>query len=203
MLHRFPSRRLAGRLAATLGLATAVGGATVLATSGPAQAASSADWNRLAQCESGGNWSDNTGNGYYGGLQFTESTWQAYGGTAYAARPDLASSAAQMTIANRVLSAQGWSAWPACSASTGLAGTPTSGGASVVDAAPAVPAPATRSAGHAAGHTVRYVVRPGDTLTSISAAHGAGGWHAVYERNRAVIGADPNLIVPGDRLLLP
>lgn len=76
-------------------------------------------WDRLAACESGGNWSINTGNGYYGGLQFTQSTWNAYGGQAYAARADLASRDAQIAVASKVQAGQGWGAWPACSYKAG------------------------------------------------------------------------------------
>jgi peptidoglycan hydrolase-like protein with peptidoglycan-binding domain len=74
-------------------------------------------WVELAQCESGGNWSINTGNGYYGGLQFALSTWRAVGGQG---RPDQASAAEQMARAEAVLDAQGWGAWPACSRKLGL-----------------------------------------------------------------------------------
>lgn len=84
------------------------------------QAASNSVWDRLAQCESGGNWSINTGNGYYGGLQFHPGTWAAYGGHAYAPNAHLASRAQQIAVAERVLAGQGWGAWPACSAELGL-----------------------------------------------------------------------------------
>jgi hypothetical protein len=86
-------------------------------------------WNGVAACESGGNWSTNTGNGYYGGLQFSHSTWIAYGGGAYASNANGASSSAQISIARRVLAAQGPGAWPACGRSAGL--TSSSGGGSV------------------------------------------------------------------------
>ncbi|CAM3555893.1 transglycosylase family protein [Smaragdicoccus niigatensis] len=72
------------------------------------------NWDAVAQCEAGGNWSINTGNGYYGGLQFSIDTWNAYGGGEYAARPDLASRDAQIAIAEKVLAAQGAGAWPTC-----------------------------------------------------------------------------------------
>jgi hypothetical protein len=72
------------------------------------------DWDAVAQCESGGNWSINTGNGYYGGLQFSQSTWDSFGGGAYASRADLASKSEQITVAERVLDAQGPGAWPTC-----------------------------------------------------------------------------------------
>ncbi len=68
----------------------------------------------MALCESGGNWSINTGNGYYGGLQFGASTWAAYGGLAYAARADLAAKSQQIAIAEKVLAGQGAGAWPIC-----------------------------------------------------------------------------------------
>jgi hypothetical protein len=72
------------------------------------------NWDAVAQCESGGNWSINTGNGYYGGLQFSQSTWAGFGGTAYAPRADLASKAQQIAVAERVLAVQGAGAWPTC-----------------------------------------------------------------------------------------
>ena len=74
-------------------------------------------WDQLAECESGGNWAINTGNGYYGGLQFTLETWQGYGGTGY---PHEASRETQIAVAEQVQAAQGWGAWPACSAELGL-----------------------------------------------------------------------------------
>jgi LysM repeat protein len=83
-------------------------------------AASGSIWDRIAACESGGNWSINTGNGYYGGLQFTASTWNAYGGQAYASRADLASRSAQIAVATKVQAAQGWGAWPVCSVKAGV-----------------------------------------------------------------------------------
>lgn len=74
-------------------------------------------WDRLAQCESGGNWAINTGNGFYGGLQFSLSSWQAVGGSGY---PHQASKAEQIARAQKLQSMQGWGAWPACSAKLGL-----------------------------------------------------------------------------------
>lgn len=76
-------------------------------------------WYRIAECESGGNWHINTGNGYFGGLQFTSSTWLAYGGGAFASRADLASPTAQIIVARRVQRAQGWGAWPVCAGRAG------------------------------------------------------------------------------------
>jgi hypothetical protein len=77
-------------------------------------------WDRLAQCESSGNWHIATGNGYSGGLQFDAPTWRRYGGTAYASAAYLASREAQVAVAERTLQSQGWAAWPACSRKLGL-----------------------------------------------------------------------------------
>lgn len=77
-------------------------------------------WDRLAQCESSGNWAINTGNGFYGGLQFDYGTWLGNGGGAYASRADLATRDQQIAIASKVQAARGWSPWPACSAKLGL-----------------------------------------------------------------------------------
>ena len=77
-------------------------------------------WDAIAACESGGNWSINTGNGYHGGLQFNPGTWAAYGGTAFAPTADLATREQQIAIAERTQAAQGWGAWPACTARLGL-----------------------------------------------------------------------------------
>ena len=77
-------------------------------------------WDALAQCESGGNWAINTGNGFYGGLQFTSGTWLGNGGGAYAPRADLATRDEQIAIASKVQAARGWSPWPACAAKLGL-----------------------------------------------------------------------------------
>jgi hypothetical protein len=81
---------------------------------GPAPAPTGNDWDAVAQCESGGNWTINTGNGYFGGLQFSPRTWLAFGGGAYAPRADLATKAQQIAIAEKVLDVQGPGAWPTC-----------------------------------------------------------------------------------------
>jgi murein DD-endopeptidase MepM/ murein hydrolase activator NlpD len=77
-------------------------------------------WDRLALCESSGDWSANTGNGYFGGLQFHPQTWTSHGGAAFAPSADLATREEQIAIAQRVLRTQGWRAWPVCSALLGL-----------------------------------------------------------------------------------
>ncbi|MBT1630750.1 LysM peptidoglycan-binding domain-containing protein [Curtobacterium flaccumfaciens] len=132
------TRTIVGGLAFAGIAATGVGLAAA-----PANAASGSTWDQLAQCESGGNWAINTGNGYYGGLQFNLGTWQANGG---AGNPASASREAQIAVAERVLASQGWGAWPACSAQLGLSGT---SGAAPAAAAPA-PAPAPAPAQQAA-----------------------------------------------------
>ncbi|MFJ4760792.1 transglycosylase family protein [Kocuria marina] len=99
--------------------AVLMGGVAVGAFAVPANAASVSTWDALAQCESGGNWGTNTGNGFSGGLQFTPSTWAAFGGTG---SPQGASKGEQIRVAENVLQGQGWGAWPACSAKLGLSG---------------------------------------------------------------------------------
>jgi LysM repeat protein len=79
--------------------------------------ASGGVWDRLAQCESGGNWSTNTGNGFYGGLQFTQSSWRAAGGSG---SPQYASRSEQIRVAQHLQQMQGWGAWPTCSSKVGL-----------------------------------------------------------------------------------
>ncbi|MFJ1787920.1 transglycosylase family protein [Streptomyces anulatus] len=88
---------------------------------GGAQAAEATTWDRVAECESGGMWSADLGNGYYGGLQFSQETWSAYGGTAFAPRADLASRSQQISVAEKVLDDQGPKAWPSCAVISGLA----------------------------------------------------------------------------------
>ena len=84
----------------------------------PAASSSGVNWDAIAQCESTGNWSINTGNGYYGGLQFDIGTWLSNGGGAYAPRADLASKSQQIDIANRVYASRGLSPW-ACGYAAG------------------------------------------------------------------------------------
>jgi len=92
----------------------------VVALDAPSQAASTRTWERLAQCESGGRWHINTGNGYYGGLQISPGTWRGYGGKKFASLPSRASKGEQITIAERIKRGQGWGAWPSCSARIGV-----------------------------------------------------------------------------------
>jgi len=190
-----------------------------------ANAATGNTWDALAQCESSGNWAANTGNGFSGGLQFTQSTWAAYGGSGSAAN---ASRAEQIAVAERVQAGQGWGAWPACSAQLGLAG---GGGAAYTPAATPAPstyvapttqptyvAPTTQSSYVApveqapvqavaaapvnlSGKT--YTVAAGDTLSGIAQRLGVtGGWEALYSANAGTV-ANANLIFTGQVLQLP
>ena len=128
-----------------------VAGVAVAATSAllapTASAAPDSDWDRLAQCESGGNWSITTGNGYHGGLQFSPSTWAGYGGKQYAPYAYQATREQQIAVAERVLAGQGWGAWPSCSAKLGLNSKPTPRNvAAKPKAKPAAPAPVVQQA---------------------------------------------------------
>jgi hypothetical protein len=118
--HRAHTKRRTVRNTAVAVTAVAAVAAPVSSSLTSADAATSRTWDRLAGCESGGNWHTNTGNGYYGGLQFSSGTWLAYGGGAYAARADLATREQQIAIGEKVLKGSGWGAWPACSARLGL-----------------------------------------------------------------------------------
>ncbi|MER5783866.1 transglycosylase family protein [Streptomyces mobaraensis] len=119
--HRRPNKAV--RIATLAGVTgAAVAAPLMMATS--AHAASVDTWERVAQCESSGNWHINTGNGYYGGLQFSQSSWAAAGGTAYAPRADLATKGQQIQVAEKLLAMQGPGAW-GCAGAGGL----TAGGA--------------------------------------------------------------------------
>ncbi|WP_327351788.1 transglycosylase family protein [Streptomyces sp. NBC_01304] len=207
-----PSRINRASLTVTAGGA---GMALPLMGSGTAHAADVNTWNKVAACESTNNWSINTGNGYYGGLQFSQSTWQAYGGTAYAPRADLATKDQQIAVAEKVLKGQGPRAWPVCSVKAGLtrggdapdispAGGSKSSGSdgSRVEKASAATGPETTPQSKA-GKTEMYTVVRGDSLSRIAdTEHVKGGWRHLYEANRKVIGGDPDLILPGQRIAL-
>lgn len=186
-------------------------------------AASGSTWDALAQCESGGNWAINTGNGFSGGLQFTPQTWAAFGGTG---SPENASRTQQIAVAEKVQATQGWGAWPACAAELGLSG---GGGAAApqiqpqsapvqaapVQAAPVQAAPAAQApiqapvetpAKHAAAVAVSgetYTIQSGDTLSKIADKLGIkGGWQSLADANADTI-ADPDLVFVGQVLQLP
>ncbi|MEU8524638.1 transglycosylase family protein [Streptomyces sp. NPDC048629] len=277
---------------------------------GSASAADAATWNRVAECESGGLWSADFGNGLYGGLQFTQETWDTFGGAEYAARPDLASRAQQIAVAEKALASHGAKTWATCAGIVGLkddgtlkppanptggvlpeapdasanpdaagegstdpaesdtpgkpeksaepdvSGSPSSPSASASPDAGTSPGTETPGTGkhrgeaatedpvnsdttpesgrHAApsGDPARdagdpavdeiagnqtdaakgvkgenpdtsdeYTVLPGDNLSEIAAEHELhGGWKALYKANRETVGADPDLIRPGQSL---
>ncbi|WP_431772328.1 transglycosylase family protein [Streptomyces cucumeris] len=205
--HRI-SRASLSVTAGGAGLALPLVGAT------SAHAASEGTWDKVARCESTSTWDINTGNGFYGGLQFTQSTWKAYGGTAYAARADLATKDQQIAVAEKVLDAQGPGAWPVCSGKAGLsrdAVEPRSAPETLKAAARQTerkqpphskPTP-TRLPGQAPSGSGRYVVVGGDSLSGIADDHNVrGGWRTLYETNRQTIGDDPDLIQPGQKLAL-
>ncbi|MER6832830.1 transglycosylase family protein [Streptomyces cellulosae] len=300
--HRRP------RQAPALLVAAGVTGSAIaipLLGAGAASAADGETWDRVAECESGGSWSQNTGNGYYGGLQLTQDDWENYGGLEFAPSADAASRNQQITVAERILADQGVGKWRACGLLTGLnqdtaspnvdPGVPTGedrddsllglGGSSTPSASPesgdssASPSPSATSgssgeaksgtgagasastsatpggdesdkSGQSTGSSAvgesedggsgrhrgvsaeegatagagtpssgrhaspsadtpagisddRYTVQTGDSLASIADSLAlTGGWTALYVENQQVIGDDPDLILPGQRLLV-
>lgn len=117
--HRRP--RQAPALFVTAGVTGSAIAIPLLGASG-ASAAETSTWDRVAECESGGTWSANLGNGFYGGLQMSQKTWDEFGGGAYAERPDLASRSQQIAVAEKVLAKQGPAAWLSCAVVSGLTG---------------------------------------------------------------------------------
>lgn len=115
--HRRPRQAPAAMVTVA---ATGAGLAIPLLVSGAAQAADATTWDRVAMCETGGLWSADTGNGFYGGLAITQDTWDQYGGGVYAERPDLASRSQQIAVAEKILADLGPHAWPGCEVTTGL-----------------------------------------------------------------------------------
>ncbi|MFD6890524.1 transglycosylase family protein [Streptomyces sp. NPDC059957] len=130
-------------------------------------------WDCVADCESGGRWAVNTGNGFYGGLQFWQPTWEEHGGLAFAPRADLATREQQIRVGEELLGSQGWEAWPVCAKRYGLAGR-----MHVVRKGDTLVAIARR-------HRVR------------------GGWPELYAANRVVIGPRPGALRIGTMLALP
>lgn len=198
--HRAPTRfDGAGRAIARTALAGAVAGVPLVITVPAANAASDSAWDRLAECESGGDWNIDTGNGYYGGVQFSPSTWRAFGGGEFAPNAHQASREQQIVVAERTLAGQGWNAWPSCSRQTGVRGE----GPTVRSAPAPAPAPAPAERVRLSAPTEGgYLVQIGDTLSRIANAQGVeGGWQSLVSKNPA-LAADPDLIFPGQRLSL-
>lgn len=208
-----PTPRRAGR--------TAFVGATTVALMAAAPVVAmadspSVDWDAVAECESSGDWSINTGNGYYGGLQFLPSTWEAYGGSGM---PHEASRTEQIRVAENILDGQGIGAWPVCGP-LGLGGTTSNASESdsedlstvaatpsaASEPEPEVPAEDVEVSETESGTTVlsiptpngqefNYTVRSGDTLSEITVEHGLPyfDYHAVAEINGI---PNPDLIYP-------
>ncbi|MFF5479231.1 transglycosylase family protein [Streptomyces sp. NPDC012935] len=222
--HRRPSK--AARAIAAVGVTGAAAVAAPLMAAGSASAATASEWDAVAQCEAGGNWSINTGNGYYGGLQFSASTWAAYGGTAYAATADKATKAQQIEIAEKVLAGQGKGAWPNCgtglsSAAYNGSGASSSGSSQSTESTPrsteqqSASRSAERPAAKKSTKTVttptgkkvkkgdgEYKVAKGDTLSSIAEAEKVkGGWEKLFQLNKDIV-EDADLIYPGQQLHL-
>ncbi|MFD7296785.1 transglycosylase family protein [Streptomyces sp. NPDC059897] len=164
--------------AALLGVLLALAALPALAA--PADAAEPYDcaktewpWSCLAECESGGDWDENTGNSFYGGLQFKQSTWEEHGGLQYAPRADLATRAEQIKVAEEVLRTQGWEAWPVCSKRYGLEG------------------------------RVHVVQRGDTLASIARRFEVEGGAQALYKANRDVIGPHPDRLDEGTTLVIP
>ncbi|MFF1732355.1 transglycosylase family protein [Streptomyces sp. NPDC058247] len=130
-------------------------------------------WGCLAECESSGRWHINSGNSYYGGLQFRQSTWKEHGGLLYAPRADLATRAEQIAVAEEVLRTQGWRAWPVCSKVLKLDG------------------------------RVHVVKWGETLISIAARHRVKGGWQALYKANKRMVGAHPDHLNAGTVLLIP
>ena len=202
--HRKPTT--SGRTVAKVAITGMIVGAPLTVLAAPASAAN--NWDAVAQCESGGNWGINTGNGFSGGLQFTPQTWAGYGGQGSAQN---ASREQQIQVAERVLAGQGKGAWPVCGQGLGSA-SPSSAKtqpAPVQQQAPAQQytaptqqAPAQQYSAPQSTPGGTYTVQSGDTLANIATANNvAGGYQAIAAANPIAI-TDVNLIFPGQILKL-
>ncbi|MEW1914065.1 transglycosylase family protein [Kitasatospora sp. NPDC085895] len=225
--HAAPAR--AAAVGAVAPGAVPAAAADTIAVAGAVPAAGrSVDWDKVAACESGGHWHANTGNGYYGGLQFNQATWRANGGTAYAARPDLATREQQIAVAEHLAARRGLAPWPVCGARAGRgngahhtvpappprpaqqpaagkpAGSPSAAGQSTATAGQnAAAAEPDTAADLGPADDGAVVVQDGDTLDGIAQAlQVPGGWPALYAANQATIGDDPDLILAGQVLRL-
>lgn len=206
-------------------------GAPVALSLGAAPAANAAtNWDAIAECESGGNWAIDTGNGYSGGLQFSPSTWRAYGGKGKASD---ASRSEQIAVAERVKAGQGIGAWPTCgkrggssSSGSSSSGSSSSGSSSSGSTAKAdtsdddattakstakkstakkstsAKASTTKasSSGTSAAESGDYTVQGGDTLSSIAIAQNVAGGWAALQEANRDVVTDPNMIFPGQKL---
>ncbi|WP_020669957.1 transglycosylase family protein [Amycolatopsis nigrescens] len=210
MSYRGKHRKMsaASKNIARVAIAGLAVGAPLAIAATPAQAAGT-DWDAIAKCESGGNWSTNTGNGYAGGLQFSPSTWKAYGGQGSAHN---ASRDEQIAVAERVKAGQGIGAWPVCGKKAGSAGSSAKSKAPAksqqkkstpkksTESAPKkqqAPAPSGVASSNPNGD---YTVVAGDTLSKIAGAHNVqGGFAKLKELNSQYI-PDADFIVVGQKI---
>ncbi|MEU4251344.1 transglycosylase family protein [Amycolatopsis sp. NPDC026612] len=211
MSYRGKHRKMsaATRTVARVAIAGIAVGAPLAIAATPASAT---NWDAIAQCESSGNWNTNTGNGYYGGLQFTQSTWKAYGGTGSAAN---ASREEQIAVAERVLQGQGIHAWPVCgSKGGGGSAAPKATGKTTKKVTPqksttvapkkkaAAPAPAAPAATgvSSSNPSGNYTVVAGDTLSKIAKQFNVqGGYQKLQDLNAKYI-PNADLILVGQKI---
>jgi nucleoid-associated protein YgaU len=215
--HSMPhARSRLARRTAGIGITALATVAAGIATASTASA--DTNWDAIAQCESGGNWSTSTGNGFSGGLQFSASTWRAYGGGSYSSSASAASREQQVAVAERVLAGQGIGAWPTCGSRSGSSAASTAASRSTTRSAPKAVTPrkvatpkatvktnvrSTKPAKAVATSGRTVTVRAGDTLSQLSASLGvSGGWQALYATNKSAVN-NPNLIYVGQVLHLP
>jgi hypothetical protein len=201
--HRKQSRAIRG--IAKVVVAGAIVAVPLSIAAVPASAdTSNINWDAVAQCESGGNWSINTHNGFYGGLQFDQGTWTANGG---AGNPANATREQQIAVAERVAAARGTEPWPNCG-DKGLSGGGSSHSSSHTTKTTkksthkaAASTPAVTTAAPQSAPNGDYTVVAGDTLSTIAQKQDvAGGWQALWNDNKSVV-ANPNLIFPGQSLV--
>ncbi|GGM97053.1 transglycosylase [Lentzea pudingi] len=199
----------AARTIAKVAAVGIIAGAPLGLAVGTANAAPGMNWDALAQCEASGNWAANTGNGYYGGLQFSQQTWNGYGGVG---NPANASREQQIAVAERVLAGQGPNAWPSCSKRIGnytgvapkAAPAPQQQRKAPVQqrqaAAPVQQAPVVQLEGSKTNPNGNYEIKAGDTLSKIADANKVeGGYQAIVEKNKGFI-TNPDLIFPGHKI---
>ncbi|MET8755440.1 peptidoglycan DD-metalloendopeptidase family protein [Streptomyces sp. NPDC004667] len=227
--HRKPTTSTVQQKTVTLAVTAGIGASIPLTLAGPASAATDSAWDKIAKCESDGKWNLPSGHASStGGLQIQKPTWDDYKGTDFAEYPYQATKEQQIAVAERILNGQGPKAWT-CNAKTGeplnalvgkVSGKAPSGGSGSAkvknkgngngngngngsaqsgSGTEKKPSPQAAGAGSAGTHTVVA----GDTLHDIATAYGSAGWQALYEANRSVIGADPNVIRVGQVLTIP
>ena len=205
MLTSTLMKRFVGVLAS---LALALG---LVSLATPPASAASTVWDKVARCESGGNWRINTGNGYYGGLQFSGRTWSGFGGGKYASRANKASKGEQIAIARRVLATQGPGAWPTCGRKAGLTKSNGKASRSATPSSNPGAGSSTKKASTRKSSTKKYAftkassaktvkVKSGDTLAKIAKRHSVkGGWKGLWKLNKKTL-KNPNRIKVGQVL---